>query len=316
MASAAHHLQSRSGRCFASPAARALARQSGLVLDALDGSGPQGRVVRADVLAALESGEPATVRNPPVTEPAVLPEAAGPFQALPFTPLRRAMARRLSASKQQAPHFYVRVDCEVDAVLRLRAAMQPRAQAEGLHLTLNDFLLHAAARALRQVPALNAAVDDAGVRQFEQVHMAVAVAVDGGLLTPVLRDADRKSVAQISAEVRTLAAQARAGRLAAAASGGGTFSVSNLGAQGVTEFAAVINPPQAGILALGAAMPRPVVRDGQLGVATVLTATLSADHRAIDGAVAARYLAAFKALLARPSAEAVWQAAPGAGEGA
>lgn len=314
MPATAHDRSVPAARRFASPAARALARQSGLGLEALHGSGPQGRVVRADVLAAL-NGQGAAAVSAALPAEAIVADAAGPFRAIPFTPLRRAMARRLSASKQQAPHFYVRMDCDVDAVLRLRAAEQPRAQAAGLHLTLNDFLLHAAARALRRVPALNAAVDDAGVRQFEQVHLAVAVSVDGGLLTPVLRDADRKSVARTSAEVRTLAAQARAGRLPAAASGGGTFSVSNLGAQGVSEFAAVINPPQAGILALGAATQRPVVRDGQLAVATVLRATLSADHRAIDGVAAARYLAAFRDLLADPSPESVWLDDFQAGEG-
>lgn len=241
------------------------------------------------------------------------PAVAGEHQEIPHSFGRVLMARRLVASKQRAPHFYARIDCELDAVLRVRAAGQARAAGEGLHLTLNDFLLHAVVQALRAVPALNATVTDHSVRQYQAVHLAMAVAAEGGLLTPVLRHAEHKGVAQLSREARALAAQARAGALPPGASGGGTFTVSNLGAQGIREFAAVINPPQAGILALGAAGPRAIVRDGQLAVATVMTATLSVDHRAIDGAVAAHWLMAFRTAVQNASLEQVWAQGPGEG---
>lgn len=291
---------------FASPAARALARERGLDLATLQGSGPQGRVVRADVLAAR-----AVARSgaSPVRSAEAHPPVAGAFQETAHSFGRRLMAQRLVASKQQAPHFYARIDCELDTVLQVRAA----AKAQGLQLSLNDFVLHAAVQALRAVPALNATVTDNSVRQYAAVHLAMAVAVEGGLLTPVLRHAEHKGVAALSREARALAEQARAGQLPPGASSGGTFSVSNLGAQGLREFAAVINPPQAGILALGAAEPRAVVRDGHLAVATVMTATLSVDHRAIDGVVAAQWLMAFRHAVQNCCIEQVWAAGPGEG---
>ena len=284
-------------RRFCSPLSRALARERGLDLQSLTGSGPNGRIVKADVLAALKAG---------IGPQAGVPQRATLFSDVPHSLGRKLIARRLTESKQQAPHFYARIDCCVDPLLALRASTQPRLAAQGLQLTLSDFVVWAAARALRDVPEVNVSFTDAAIRCYQQVHVAVAVAVEQGLVTPVIADADRKTVVQISREMRQLVEQARAGSLPAGASAGGTFSVSNLGALGVREFTAVINPPQAAILAVGAAQARAVVAHGQLAVATMMTVSLSADHRAIDGAVAARWLAAFQRHLENPRENDLW----------
>ena len=290
-------LEGRGARRFASPLSRAMAGRSGLDLAALRGSGPQGRIVRADVVAAMAAMPSPAARAP---------ERATRFHDVPNTLGRKLMARRLTQAKQEAPHFYLSVDCHVDAVLALRASQQERALSEGVGLSLNDFVIKAAALALGDVPALNASFSEASIRYFDDVHVAVAVALDDGLVTPVIEHADRKSVAQIAVAMTELAAQARAGALPAGASAGGTFSISNLGAFGVREFAAVINPPQAAILAVGAAEARPLVVDGKLAVATVMTVTLSVDHRVTEGAVAARWLAAFRSRLAGLSEADIW----------
>ena len=279
-----------SNRRFASPLSRSLARREGLDLAELAGSGPRGRIVKADVLAALAGGG--------ATVTADVDGSAGPaFDAIPNTIGRKLIARRLTESKQQAPHFYVRADCNIDALLQLRASQN---QAGGVKLSVNDFVIKAAALALRQVPAVNASYTEAAIRRYRQVNIAVAVALEDGLVTPVVEDADLKSLADISVAVKEFSSRARAGTLPPGASRGGTFSISNLGGCGVREFTAVINPPQSAILAVGAGEPRVVVKDGQLAVATIMTVTLSVDHRAIDGAVAARWLEAFKRHLENP----------------
>lgn len=284
-------------RRFASPLSRALARERGLDLQSLIGSGPNGRIVQADVLAALTAG---------AGPQAAAPQRPTRFYDVPHSLGRKLIARRLTESKQQAPHFYARIDCCVDALLSLRASAQPHLDARGLRLTLNDFVIWAAARALRDAPEVNVSFTDAAIRCYQQVHIAVAVAVEQGLVTPVIADADGKTVVQIAREMRALVEQAGTGALPAGASAGGTFSVSNLGALGVREFTAVINPPQAAILAVGAAQARAVVANGQLAVATMMTVTLSADHRAIDGAVAARWLAAFQRRLESLQENDLW----------
>jgi pyruvate dehydrogenase E2 component (dihydrolipoamide acetyltransferase) len=291
----------RATRHFASPLSRAMASRSGLDLASLRGSGPQGRIVRADVLAAL-AATPA--------HPAGVPGRATRFHDVPNTLGRKLIARRLTQAKQDAPHFYLSIDCQVDALQALRASQQARAVSEGVRLSLNDFVIKAAALALRDVPELNASFSESSIRYFDDVHVAVAVALDDGLVTPVIEHADRKSIAQIAVAMAELATQARAGALPAGASAGGTFSISNLGAFGVREFAAVINPPQAAILAVGAAEARPVVLDGQMAVATVMTVTLSVDHRVTEGAVAARWLAAFRSRLSGLTEADVWLVPP------
>ena len=286
------------GRRFASPLSRAMARREGLDLAAVQGSGPRGRVVRADVLAALALAGSAHAQV----------DQLPAFDEIPNSIGRKLLARRLTESKQQAPHFYARVDCNLDALLALRAAHAAGTGNQGLKLSINDFVIQAAALALREVPAVNASYTEAAIRRYRAVHIAIAVALDQGLLTPVIRDADLKSVQEIARESRDLATRARAGTLEQGECRGGTFSVSSLGGHGVREFTAVINPPQAAILAVGTAAPRAVVQGGQLAVATVMTVTLSVDHRACDGAVAALWLAAFRRYLESPRENTLWKA--------
>ena len=219
---------------------------------------------------------------------------------IPHTSMRRAIARRLSESKQQAPHFYLTIDCQIDALLVLRA--QINAARPGVKVSINDLVVRAVAVALKRVPAANASWTDNAIRCWKEIDLSIAVATPSGLITPVLRRADTKSLGELSAEIRDLTGRAREGRLKPAEFEGGGFSISNLGMFGVREFAAILNPPQACILAVGAGEPRPVVRDGALAIATVMTCTLSVDHRVVDGAVGAEFLAAFKGLVEQPLA--------------
>jgi pyruvate dehydrogenase E2 component (dihydrolipoyllysine-residue acetyltransferase) len=296
-------------RLFASPLARRMAAQAGLDLAAIKGSGPQGRVVKADIDAALSRGAAPAAHAPlPTSTPAARPPQPAPFapvtgdppfQEKPHSQMRRIIARRLTESKQNVPHFYETIDCEIDELLRIRKVLNDG--SEGLNLSINDFVIRAAGLALRQVPAANASWSDDAIILWERADIAMAVALDDGLITPIVRGADLKGLQQIAAETKDLAARARAGKLKLEEFQGGTFSISNLGMYGIREFAAVINPPQGCILAVGAGAPKPVVKDGQLAVATVMSCTLSADHRAVDGAVGAQFLAAFKKLIDEPA---------------
>ena len=216
---------------------------------------------------------------------------------MPLTPMRRAIARRLTESVTTVPHFEVRADCRVDALLALRTDL---AEQTGERVSVNDFVVKAVAAALREVPEANAIFTGDAIRRFDDVDVAIAVALDDGLIAPVLRGVDRMPLAELARTTRDLADRARSGRLRPAELAGGAFSVSNLGMYGTSAFTAIIDPPRSGILAVGAAAPRPVVVDGALAVATVMTVTLSADHRVLDGAVAARWLAAFTSLVERP----------------
>jgi pyruvate dehydrogenase E2 component (dihydrolipoamide acetyltransferase) len=213
--------------------------------------------------------------------------------------MRRVIARRLTESKQNVPHFYETIHCEIDELLRIRKVLNDG--TEGLNISVNDFVIRAAGLALRQVPAANASWSDDAIILWERADIAMAVALDDGLITPIVRGADLKGLQQIAAETKDLASRARAGKLKLEEFQGGTFSISNLGMFGIREFAAVINPPHGGILAVGAGAPRPVVKNGQLAVATVMSCTISCDHRAVDGAVAAQFLAAFKKLIDEPA---------------
>lgn len=289
-------------RVFASPLARKLAREAGVPVDELEGSGPGGRIVRRDVERHLASAP--AVAAAPASTPSSAPRSRDPLAAageelVPHSPMRRAIARRLTESKQTVPHFYLVAECRVDALLAMRA--QANADPSRARLSVNDFVLKAVAAAFRAVPEANVAWTEEGMRRFDGVDVAVAVATDdGGLLTPVVRGVDRLSVTEVSAAVGDLAARARAGRLRQDELEGGTTTVSNLGMFGTREFSAIINPPQATILAVGAAVDEPVVVDGALTVAKVMRCTLSADHRAIDGALAARWLAAFTEAVENP----------------
>lgn len=279
------------GRLFASPVARRLAAQWHVDLLGVTGTGPHGRIVRRDVEAARDRA--------PAAAPAAAPLAGRPAaRRVPHTGMRRAIARRLTESKQHVPHFYLTVDCRMDALLALRAQAN---QGGAVKLSVNDFIVRAAALALREVPEVNASWHDDDIEYHAGADVSVAVATDGGLVTPIVRDADVKPLSVISGEIAELAARAKVNRLKPEEFTGGSLTVSNLGMYGISQFAAIINPPQAAILAVGAAERRPVVdAEGQLAAATVMTVTLSADHRVVDGAVGARWLAALRTLIENP----------------
>ncbi len=287
-----------SDRVFASPIVRRLARERGLDLASLTGTGPDGRITRRDL-----EGAPAVPAAPaPASGPSPAPATpdAAAFTDEKLSSMRRAIARRLTESKSTVPHFYVTAHVKVDRLLALRAEINA---ASPRRISVNDFVLKAAAAALVEVPAANAIWNGDTIRRFTGVDIAVAVAIDGGLVTPVVRGVEGLAIGRLSAAVAELAERARAGRLQQHELEGGSFSVSNLGMYGVDEFSAILNPPQSGILAVSAAKKRPVVDDdGELAVATVMTVTLSADHRVVDGAVAAEWMAAFTRLIENPLA--------------
>ena len=285
-------------RIFASPLARRMAEQSGIDLAALHGSGPHGRIVKRDIEAALAAGPAPAAARAPAIAPIPAPAPAAAYTEIANSTMRKVIARRLLEAKQTIPHFYLTVDCEADRLLEVRKELNARSDA--YKLSVNDFCVRALALTLRKVPAANATWTEAATLRYTSVDIAVAVALDGGLVAPVVRNADTKGLAQISAEMKDLAQRARDGKLLPEEYQGGTFSITNLGMYGIKDFAAIINPPQSGILAVGAAEQRPVVKDGALSVATVMTCTLSGDHRIIDGAIGAELLAAFKALVEDP----------------
>ena len=292
-------------RIFASPLARRMAKQAGLALEAIAGTGPNGRIVKADIEAAIAAAAAAPAAAVAASAPAAAP-AAPPAHApvayrdAPASTMRKVIAQRLQEAKREVPHFYLTVDCAVDALLETRAQLNERSDA--YNLSVNDFVIRAAALALRKVPAANASWVDGALRQYESADVSVAVAIEDGLVTPIVRNADGKGLAEISAEVKELAARARAKPMGLAPEEyqGGTFSVSNLGMYGIKEFAAIINPPQSMILAVGTAEQRPVVKDGALAIATMMSCTLSVDHRVVDGALGATFLQAFKGLIEDP----------------
>ena len=302
-------------RIFASPLARRIAAQKGLDLAALAGSGPRGRIVKADVEGATAA--PKAAAPAPAAAPAAAPAmASGPstdmvirtYEGRPFTEvkldgMRKTIAARLTEAKQSVPHFYLRRDIELDALMAFRAQLNAGLEARGVKLSVNDFIIKACALALQQVPAANAAWAGDRVLQFEKSDVAVAVAIEGGLFTPVLKDAETKTLSALSSEMKDLAARARNRKLAPHEYQGGSFAISNLGMFGIDNFDAIINPPHAAILAVGAGVKKPVVKaDGSLGVATVMSVTLSVDHRVIDGALGANLLQAIKNYLENPIA--------------
>jgi pyruvate dehydrogenase E2 component (dihydrolipoamide acetyltransferase) len=291
-----------SARIFTSPLARRLATEAGLDLATITGTGPGGRVVRRDVTAAIATTAIATAKvpAPPVEadpRPAPPPTTIADHDDTPHTRMRRAIATRLAEAKQTIPHFYVRATCRVDKLLALRTELNA---AGPDHVSVNDLILKAAARAHVLVPAANAIWTETATRRFATADLAVAIATETGLVTPVLHAVERTPVSVVAARVRDFADRARAGTLRPDELVGGTLTVTNLGMHGIQEFAAIINPPQSMILAVGAARPEPVVQDGAVTVATVLRVTLSVDHRVIDGVLAAEWLNAFAGVLENP----------------
>ena len=290
---AAPTAQTSPARVFASPVARRLASERGLDLSTLKGSGPNGRIVKRDIDLAHSTAAPAALARPTASAP----QPAGAFTEVPHSNMRRTIAQRLTESKSTIPHFYLTVDCRMERLLALRAEINATAPRK---VSVNDFIVRAVAVTLHDVPEANVGWTDAAMRRYHHADIAVAVSTDAGLITPIVRAAETKSLSVISAEIADLAARARATRLRPDEYQGGSFSVSNLGMHGVAEFSAIINPPQAAILAVGATQAVAVIEDGIVQGAQVMRCTLSVDHRAIDGALAAQWLTAFKRLIENP----------------
>lgn len=287
-------------RVFASPLAKRIAAQEGVDIGGIQGTGPHGRVVREDVLKAKSSGNLGrsgrVMRNPVE------------FTKIPNSNMRKVIARRLTESKQQVPHFYLTVECELNRLLDVRKEINFEAESiagkdkkPAYKTSVNDFMIKAVALAMKKVPASNASWYDDAIVQYNNVDISVAVAIEGGLITPIVKNADQKSVITISSEMKDLAARARTGKLAPEEFQGGGFSISNLGMFGVKTFSAIVNPPQGCILAIGAGEDRAVVRHGQMVIRNIVDVTLSVDHRVVDGAVGAEFLQAFKHYVESPS---------------
>ena len=291
-------------RIFASPLAKRIAKERGVNLAGLTGSGPRGRIVKADV----EGAKPGTATphvvaqgaSPVAAGPAIDPRAfyeAGSYDEVPLDSMRRTIARRLTQAMQEIPHFYLTIDCELDELLRVRKHLN---ETGGVKLSVNDFLIRASALALTKVPNANVSFAGTALLKHKHADIGIAVALDGGLITPIIRNAETKGLAEISMEAKELAERARTKKLKPQEFEGGSFSISNLGMFGIKNFTAVINPPQAAILAVGKGEERAVVRNGKVETATVMTVTMSCDHRAIDGALGAQFLEAFKAFVEYP----------------
>ena len=298
-------------RVFASPLARRIAKQSGIDLSTVKGSGPNGRIVKADV-----EGKPATAPKaeaasaqaaapaPAAPKPAApAPVITAPHKKIPNSTMRKVIARRLAESKQNVPHFYLTVDIELDKLLALRAELNGKSPKDGpgaFKLSVNDLVIKACGVALRRHPGVNASWTDEAIIQYDEVDISVAVAIPDGLITPIIKSADRLGLAGISNAMKDLASRAKAGKLKPEEFQGGGFSISNLGMYGIKDFCAIINPPQAAILAVGAGEKRAVVKGDEIKIATVMSVTLSTDHRVVDGALGAEFLQTLKALIEEP----------------
>ena len=295
-------------RVFASPLAKRMAKQAGVDLGALKGSGPHGRIVKSDIEAALSGGArpaPVSARAPgPLAPP---PRPATPYTDIPLSTVRKVIAKRMTEAHTTIPVFYLTVDCEIDRLLAARAEINDAAPKDkktkepAYKVSVNDLVIKASACALRAVPAVNAQWGETVIRQLNTVDISVAVAYDGGLITPIIWNADQKGVAQIAAEMKALAERARAGKLKPEEYQGGGFSISNLGMYGMKQFTAVINPPQACILAVAQGEQRPIARGGKIEAATIMSVTLACDHRVVDGATGATWVQSFKGFIEKPA---------------
>jgi pyruvate dehydrogenase E2 component (dihydrolipoamide acetyltransferase) len=307
-------------RIFASPLAKKIAAQSGVDLAAITGSGPRGRIVKADIDTAQKSGgakapitpaaQPGAPQAAPAGVPGItpLPDAKlfykeGEYEEIPHDSMRKTIAKRLTSAKTLIPHFYLTIDCNIDELMTTRARLNDRAPKEnGYKLSVNDFVVKASALALTRVPAVNASWTETSILRHKHADIGIAVALDFGLITPIVFRAEEKGLAVISNEVKRLAELARTKKLKPQEYEGGGFSISNLGMFGIKDFTAVINPPQAAILAVGIGEARAIVQNGILKTATMMTVTMSCDHRVIDGATGARFLQAFKSFIEEPAA--------------
>ena len=296
------------GRIFASPLAKRIAAEKGLDLSRITGSGPNGRIVKADVESAKPGAAPAAAPGAAPAPKAAPPSGGQPvFVApgdtrVPHTAVRKVIARRMLESKQTVPHFYLTVDLEIDALLAARQAINAVAEKKGTKVSVNDMVIKACAKALRDHPECNASWTEDEMIQYGAVDISVAVATDRGLITPIVRNADMKGLAQIASEMKDLAARAKIGKLKLDEFQGGGFTISNLGMFGINSFSAIINPPQAMILAVGMGEERAVARKGQVVVRTMMSCTLAVDHRVVDGAMGAQYLQTLRAYIEQPAA--------------
>ncbi|MFA7264664.1 MAG: 2-oxo acid dehydrogenase subunit E2, partial [Caulobacter sp.] len=296
-------------RVFASPLARRLAQAAGIDLKSIAGSGPHGRVIKADVDAArgkAPSAAPSFAKasedKPPRLHQTLEQQGipAGSYDLIPLDGMRKTIARRMTDSFRDVPHFPLTIDLEIDGLLAARARINALLEKDGVKVSVNDLVIKAVAVALKRVPEANASYTPEGIALHHHADIAMAVAIDGGLITPIIRAAETKGLAQIAIEAKDLAARARDKKLKPEEFQGGTFSISNMGMMGIRSFASILNEPQACILSVGAGEQRPVVKNGALAIATVMTVTLTCDHRAVDGAIGGRFLAAFKALIEEP----------------
>lgn len=287
--------QSDGSRIFVSPLARRLAKERGIALDSLKGSGPHGRIVKRDIDAVNSSKSTVLASSSAKISAPTAGESA--YTEIPHSGMRKTIARRLTESKSTVPHFYLRADCHMDKLIALRHEINATASRK---ISINDFIVKAVAAALREMPDMNVSWTETALRKYEQVDISVAVSTDTGLITPVIRAAETKSLTTISENVAELASRARSNQLQPNEYQGGSFTISNLGMFGVQDFAAIINPPQAAILAVGTTTKRPVVMNDELTVASMMTVTLSVDHRAVDGALAAQWLSVFQRYIENP----------------
>ncbi|WIY68321.1 pyruvate dehydrogenase complex dihydrolipoamide acetyltransferase [Aquidulcibacter paucihalophilus] len=296
------------GRVFASPLARRLAAQGNIDLSGVKGTGPHGRIVKRDLEGApIAAAKPAAASAPTVSgEPRKVQSLAqmgipdGSYDLVPLDGMRKAIARRLTDSFRDVPHFPLTIDCRIDGLLAARAKVNALLEKDGVKVSVNDFVIKASAMALKAVPEANASYSPEGIAMHHHADVAMAVAIDGGLITPIIRKAETKTLSQIATESKDLAKRARDRKLKPEEFQGGTFSVSNLGMFGIKAFASIINEPQGAIMSVGAGEQRPVVVNGQLAVATVMTVTLTCDHRVVDGAIGAKFLQVFKAMIEDP----------------
>jgi pyruvate dehydrogenase E2 component (dihydrolipoamide acetyltransferase) len=292
---------SKGGRIFATPLAKRIAEQNSLDIAKVSGSGPNGRIIKHDIEVFIKHGGASTSANATgmSTSTSFGGHSAGSYEDKPNSGMRKTIAKRLLESKTTVPHYYLTIDCDMEAVLKARVQMNDMSK-DKYKLSVNDFIIKATAMAMRDVPEANASWQGDTTRYFLTSDVAVAVATPTGLITPIVREAEKKGLVQISNEMKDLANRAKDGKLQPSEYQGGGFSISNLGMFGIKDFCAIINPPQAGILAVGATEKRPVVRGDQIVIGQIMSVTISADHRVLDGAVAAKFLNAFKMYIESP----------------
>ena len=293
-------------RVFASPLARRIAEQKGLDLSQVQGSGPRGRIIKRDVEGATPQAKAPATAAGAASAPRQVQSLAqmgipdGSYDLIPLDGMKKTVARRMSDSFRDVPHFPLTIDLDIDGLLAGRAKINAMLEKQGVKVSVNDLVIKAAAIALKQVPQANASYSPEGIAMHHNADIAMAVAIDGGLITPIIRKAETKGLAQIAVEAKDLAERARTRKLKPEEFQGGTFSISNLGMMGIKSFNSIINEPQGCILSVGAGEQRPVVKNGQLAIATVMSVTLTCDHRVVDGAIGARWLQAFKVLIEDP----------------